>query len=311
MPEGVTVSVDLPPGVYRWSDLASHCEAVLAGAGVASPAAEARWLLERAAGERVTALSPQDRAPARAVGWLLDMLERRVGGEPLQYVLGRWAFRHLDLLVDHRVLIPRPETEVTAEVALEEATRLGARRAHPDPWAMTESSFVVADLGTGSGALALALADELADAEVWASDASPDALAVARANLASIGLAASRVRLVEGSWFAALPDALRGRIRLVVSNPPYVAEGEVGDLPAEVRDHEPRAALVAGPRGTESLEIVIGSTPAWLAPQGALVCEIAPHQAGVVVGMAREAGFSEVELRPDLAGHDRVLVARR
>src|SRR4051812_25399263 len=162
-----------------------------------------------------------------AVQHLDDMLERRAGGEPLQYVLGRWDFLGLDLLVDRRVLVPRPETEVVAQTAMDEAARLGARRGTHDGWLASDTAYVVADLGTGSGAIALALARELPDAEVWATDASDDALAVARANLAGVGSAATRVRLAGGSWFDALPSELRGSVRVLVSNPPYVAEHEV------------------------------------------------------------------------------------
>src|SRR5688572_32021725 len=172
------------------------------------------------------------------------MVGRRGAGEPIQYVLGEWSFRGIDLLIDRRVLIPRPETEITAEVAIEEAQRLGARRGKPDPWAGAATAYTVADLGTGSGALALALAAELPDAAVWATDNSDDALAVARANLAGSGTIAARVRLAPGSWFDALPGDLRGQLRLLVANPPYVAEHELAGLPPEVRDYEPVTALV-------------------------------------------------------------------
>jgi release factor glutamine methyltransferase len=249
-------------------------------------------------------------APAGQAGRLSVMVERRLGGEPLQYVVGHWQFRRLDLLVDARVLIPRPETEVVAEVALREAVRAGARRA-VDAWGGTEPTFAVADLGTGSGALGLALAAELPEALVWATDASAEALAVARANLAGLGLAATRVRLAQGMWYEALPQELRGRLRVIVSNPPYVAEAEYGGLPAEVRDHEPREALVAGPTGRECLEGLIDGALAWLEPGGAVVLEIAPHQAAVLADRAGGAGYEQVEVHADLSGRDRVLVAGR
>jgi release factor glutamine methyltransferase len=240
--------------------------------------------------------------PATADGRArLDSLaERRLAGEPLQYVLGRWSFRELDLLVDSRVLIPRPETEVVAEVALAEA-----RWAGPIP-------VIVADLGTGSGALALALAAELDDAEVWATDVSPAALEVARANLAAIGpAAASRVHFAEGMWYEALPALLRGRLRVIVSNPPYVAEAEFADLPAEVRDHEPPGALVAGPTGRECLEHLVDGGLDWLEPGGALVLELAPDQARLMAAAAEATGYESVAVHRDLAGRQRVLVARK
>jgi release factor glutamine methyltransferase len=270
---------------------------------------EARWLVEEASGLPASewASSP---ASARGAARLSQMLKRRLVGVPLQYVIGHWPFRDLELVVDHRVLIPRPETEVVAEVALAEAVRTGARRGPSDPLGAIEPAYPVADLGTGSGALALALAAELPEAEVWATDASREALAVAGANLAAIGPAATRVRLAEGMWYEALPAGLRGRLRVIVSNPPYVAEAEFDALPREVRDHEPRRSLVAGPTGLEALEVLVAGGPDWLAPGGALVLELAPHQATAVAASAHRAGFAGVELRRDLAGRNRVLVAR-
>jgi release factor glutamine methyltransferase len=282
----------------------------LRDAGVESAEAEARWLTETASGYAgaewlaIAAKLPNERAQAH----LDAMVARRVAGEPLQYVLGSWSFRGLDLMVDHRVLIPRPETEWVVEVALEEAARFGVRRGARRTLD-TETTAVVADLGTGSGAIALALASELADAEVWATDASSDALAVAAANVAGCG--ATRVRLAEGSWFGALPGALAGRLALVVANPPYVASAELDGLAPEVAHHEPHAALVSGPTGLEAIEELLASAPAWLAPGAAIVLEIAPHQADAAVGAARRAGLAEVRVLDDFTFRPRVLVARR
>lgn len=305
-----------PPGrPITWRCLYIEVRRALAQAQVLEPAVEARWLVEEASG-----LSPSEwSAPAhQGAGCLSRLLERRQGGEPIQYVIGRWPFRGLELFVDARVLIPRPETEVVAGVALAEALRAGARCPPADHRAM--ASPLIADLGTGSGALALALAVELPEAEVWATDHSRNALAAAAANLAATdrlakshehGGIAARVHLVEGMWYEALPEALRGRLRVIVSNPPYVAETEFDALPGEVRDHEPKEALVAGPTGLEALEALVEGAPGWLEPQGALVLELAPHQACAVTEAARRAGFGPVEVRRDLAGRDRVLVARR
>lgn len=263
---------------------------------------DARRIVERASGyEGAEFHLGLEQSPSERTGPFFDaMVERRLAGEPLQYVVGSWGFRTLDLYVDRRVLIPRPETEQVVEVALAELRRLD--RAEP----------VVVDLGTGSGAIALSIAVEAKGAEVWATDRSPDALAVAQANLTGVGtLVARRVRMVEGSWFRALPSSLQGKIDLVVSNPPYVAESEVAALPAEVADWEPRGALVSGPTGLEDLETIIAAAPAWLAPGGVVVLELAPHQAEAAVGLARAAGFASVDVRPDLTGRDRALVARR
>jgi release factor glutamine methyltransferase len=296
-----------------WADLRVRAEAQLRDARALRPEQEARWMIERVSGydgaELVT--NETEIATAPAERHLDAMLERRAGGEPLQYVLGRWDFLGLDLLVDRRVLVPRPETELVAQRAVDEAVRLGARRGKHDAWLAADTSYAVADLGTGSGAIALVLARELPDAEVWATDASDDALAVARANVAGIGSAATRVRLSAGSWYAALPSALRGSLRLIVSNPPYIAAHEVPDLPRDVVDWEPHGALVSGPTGFEALEVVIAGAPGWLDPTGgALVVELAPHQADQALAVAAEAGFTDVRVDADLVGRARVLVAR-
>ncbi len=261
-------------------------------------ASEARWLVERASGFDANdfALGLDEPVSTRAHAFFHAMLDRRAEGEPLQYVVGRWGFRQLDLLVDRRVLIPRPETETVVEVALGELRALGA-------------APKVVDLGTGSGAIAFSIAVESRDAQVVGTDASPEALAVAQANLSGIGtLAAARVRLVEGPWFAAVPGTWRGRVQLIVSNPPYIGDGEM--LEPDVARWEPAGALRAGPTGLEDIATIVAEAPGWLARPGALVVELAPHQAGVVLEMAHDAGFDAAEVRPDLAGRARVLVAR-
>jgi release factor glutamine methyltransferase len=292
-----------------WASQRASIARRLALAGVPSAEAEARWLVEAASGyEGIEWMAIADRPPhPNAQAHLDAMVERRVHGEPLQYALGSWAFRDLDLLVDERVLIPRPETEWVVEAALEEAVRVGLRRGGRA--ALDASTHAaVADLGTGSGAIALALAAELPDVMVWASDVSRDALDVARANVAGCGQ--TRVRLVEGSWFDALPDDLRGRLALVVANPPYIAEHEIESLPVEVVGYEPRDALVSGPTGLEAIEQLVREAPRWLATGASLVVEIAPHQSEAASAVATAAGFPDVVVRDDLVGRPRVLVAR-
>jgi release factor glutamine methyltransferase len=282
-----------------WRELRARAAGQLADAGIIPAEAEARFMVERASGYDADEWldAAEVRPPARAVARLHDMVARRLAGEPLQYVLGAWSFRGLDLMVDRRVLIPRPETEIVVEVALEEAARMGLR------------PMTIVDLGTGSGAIALALEAELPDVEVWASDASEDALAVARANIA--GCAAARVRLADAaSWFDALPASLRGALQLVVANPPYVAAHEVASLPDDVRLYEPRTALVAGPKGTEAIEALLDEAPGWLAPGGTVVLELAPHQGEDMQRYALERGYREVFVRDDLTGRPRILVAR-
>ena len=256
---------------------------------------EARRIVEEASGfvgaELMTALDAP--ASARTLAHFDAMVERRRAGEPLQYVLGSWGFRTLDVHVDRRVLIPRPETEVVVERALAVIDEL--------------SAVTVVDLGTGSGVIALSVAVERPRVRVWATDVSPDALDVTRANLAGIGRPATRVRLALGDWFDALPASLAGTIDVVVANPPYVAETD--SLPREVAEWEPGAALVAGPTGLEALERILTDAPGWLRPGGAVVLEIGETQAARASALA-EMSFERVVVHRDLAGRDRVLIAR-
>jgi release factor glutamine methyltransferase len=165
----------------------------------------------------------------------------------------------------------------------------------------------VVDLGTGSGAIALALADEtpLTGVTIWATDVSEDALDVARANIAGLGRPGTKVRLAQGSWFEALPADLKGGVDLLVSNPPYVATE--ADLPVSVRDWEPPGALFAGPDGLDAVRVLVAGAAAWVRPGGAVVLEIGADQGEAAAALAVAAGFGAVTVRPDLAGHDRVL----
>jgi release factor glutamine methyltransferase len=272
-------------------------------------AREARWIVEYAAGDDRRARESAD---------------RRAQGEPLQYVLGRWPFRSLELIVDPRVLIPRPETEQLVEVALAELGSLSSDRGDTPGSARSVPGTVCVDLGTGSGAVALSLATEgglvAPGLVVWATDASADALAVAAENLVELAgrdpEAAGRVRLSEGRWFDALPQELAGTVDVVVSNPPYVSEHEFPGLDPTVRDWEPRRALVAGTGssgvgGMADVEAVIVGASRWLRPSGVLVVEIDPSQGAAAVEVARRTGFRRSRTRRDLAGRTRMVVARR
>jgi release factor glutamine methyltransferase len=285
-----------PDGTISWRELLAEATERLRAEGGASAA---RWIVEEASGASAAGLSLVLDEPVTEGGLARfeDMVARRAAGEPLQYVLGHWGFRSLDLMVDRRVLIPRPETEQVVEVALGELDRLGGREVTTD----------VVDLGTGSGAIALAVASERVRARVWAVDSEPGAVAVARANLAGLGRAAARVTVLEGDWYAALPGELRGRVQLVVSNPPYVSTS--AELPAEVAEWEPSTALLAGDDGLDDLRVIVVGAGEWLEPDGALVCEISPEQADAVGELAR-AHFAEVRVELDLAGRPRTLVAR-
>lgn len=290
-------------GTYIWRELFAEAERRLATSGVAaSPAAEARWIIERASGLEGAEyqLGLDEPVTERGMHFFDLMMERRLAGEPLQYVLGRWGFRTLDLLVDPRVLIPRPETEVVAGLALDEVDRIRA--------AGVDRPFVV-DLGTGSGAIGLSIAAERERVDVVLTDRSSDAVAVATANLAGLGRAATRVTIREGSWFGALDAEWCGRIDVIVSNPPYVAEGDAID--AIVREWEPTDALFAGGDGLDDLLVLIAGAGEWLAPGGAIVLEMAPQQVPIVAAMARSEGLIDISSHSDLSGRPRAVVARR
>lgn len=287
-----------------WRVFLKEAEARLAQAGVANPANEARRIIERATGTSGAEyiLELDSSATERGVGFFDMMLARREAGEPLQYVLGVWGFRTLELLVDQRVLIPRPETEEVVEVALAEFDR--ATEAMPFPI----HSPVMVDLGTGSGAIALSVAAEREGVAVWATELCADAALVARANLAGLGRAATRVRILEGSWFEPLPESLRGEVTLVVANPPYVAPDD--EVDPQVLAWEPHQALFAEDEGLADIATIVAEAPNWLAPQGVLVVEIAPQQGDAALELARQAGFESAETRRDMSGRIRMLVAR-
>ena len=291
-------------GTISWREVLVETESRLVGSGHdrATAVREARWIVEEASGS--TSVGELDvLATVRGMVHHDAMVERRLGGEPLQYVLGRWPFRMLDLMVDRRVLIPRPETEVVAGLVLDEVDRLAAGR---DP---VVEPVRVADLGTGSGAIGLSVAVERVGTRVWCTDVSSDALAVARANCAGLGSPAKRVTVAAGPWFDALPVDLRGRFEVIASNPPYIAPDE--DLPVEVLDWEPSRALFSDDRGMADLRVLVNGAWDWLAPGGALVLEMAPDQTGPIAELAQTAGYAEVSVCRDLAERDRVLVARR
>lgn len=287
-------------GTVAWRAFLAEARQRLAVAGVDSADVDARRIVEEASGYEGSEFHMALDRPAtkRGVVAFDAMVERRVAGEPLQYVLGRWGFRTLDLMVDRRALIPRPETEAVAGVALDELERL----AEPG------RTLVAVDLGTGSGAIGLSFAAERPDTRVVLTDRSPEALQVARANLAGLGRAATRVAIYEGSWFEALPSELRGAVAVVASNPPYVSPDE--DLPAEVVDWEPRDALVARDHGRADLAAIIGSAGEWLMPDGSLVLEMAPTQTAWAAALAAAAGYTRIEVIVDLAGRDRGIRAR-
>jgi release factor glutamine methyltransferase len=284
-------------GHLSWADLVREAQQQLETALGDDRKQEARWIVERVSGYSSTELRmhTDELVSTRAVSFFDALVTRRAAGEPLQYVLGRWQFRTLELIVDRSVLIPRPETEMVAGLAIDIA------RKQPDA--------TVVDLGTGSGAIALSVAVEVPHANVWATDVSEGALRIARANLAGIGRSATRVNLSHGSWFEALRPELMGTFDVIVSNPPYVASTE--ELPAEVVDWEPATALFSGPDGTEDLQVLIPTARQWLTPGGYLILEMSPTQTAWAAALANSQGFVDVRVVNDLAGKPRALVASR
>jgi release factor glutamine methyltransferase len=219
-----------------------------------------------------------------------ELVRRRGLREPVAYVIGHWGFRRLDLEVDARVLVPRPETEI----AVDRCLQLLAGVERP----------AVVDVGTGSGAIALAIKDERPDARVTACDVSDDALAVATANAARIGLEVAFVR-------SDLLDGVEGGpFDLVVSNPPYVSAAEIDDLEPEVAVHEPRLATVAGEDGVEVYRRLLPQAAERLAPGGCLVLECGAGQAPWLVTQLQQLGYGDPGVDKDLAGIDRVVWAR-
>ena len=263
----------------------------LAEAGVESARLEAELLLARACDDCARALlyAELDRELTQEQ---IDAFEanvsRRVRREPLAYVLGEWGFRRLTLKTDRRALIPRPETEIVVERALDHVRDLD------EP--------AVLDVGTGTGAIALAIADELPTARVTAMDVSEDALALARENLELTGVN-GRVRLVEHDLTSGLGD---GEFDLVVSNPPYVEPHELATLQPEVRDWEPHIALVA----SGATEKLAESARDALRTGGWLVLETAAGSGERVERLLTDLGFEDVTITPDLAGRDRVAEGR-
>lgn len=283
-----------------WRDLIEESTRRLGDALGGDRRQEARWLVERVSGYSAPELflNEVEAVSARSVAFFDALVARRCTGEPLQYVLGHWSFRTLELHLTRDVLIPRPETEYVAGMAIAAAIS-----------AATHGPPTVVDLGTGSGAIALSVAAEVPSSRVWGTDVSEVALRMARANLAGMGRAGTRVTMCLGSWFDALPPELAGAIDVLVSNPPYVSRD--APLPDDVRDHEPHLALFADDDGFECVHTVLSNAPAWLRPGGIVVVEMGETQTQRAVALTRSVGLVEVETIVDLTGRPRGLTARR
>jgi release factor glutamine methyltransferase len=280
-----------PPTVL---DILRRTTTYLAGAGVETPRIDAEWLLAHAlACRRLDLYLRFDQPLAEGtLATLRSTVRRRARREPLQYVLGYTDFHQLRLTVGPGALVPRPETEELVERLLAMAV------AAPPAW--------IADLGTGSGALALALAAALPAAGVIASDCNPEALAIARANAAALGLA-GRVDLRAGYWCEPLDQP----VDWIVANPPYLSEDEWAAAAPEVRDHEPKSALVAADNGLADLRQILTAAPRYLNPGGLLAMETGPGHHPALAALATELGYAPCWGEPDLARQPRFFFARR
>ena len=269
-----------------------------ARAGLEKPRLEAEVLLCHVLGmTRIELYTKHEKVPSKEdLARFKELIRRRLAGEPTQYLTHRAEFYGIEVFVDDRVLIPRSETELLVDRALEAA---GDRNA----------PMKVADLCTGSACVALALAKTLPRAEIYAVDLSADALEIARRNIHENNMT-DRIRVFRGDLTAPLEEAgLSGAMHVVVSNPPYVRTDEVDGLPVEVRAHEPLSALVAGPDGTEFHERIAGDCRRLLAASGALVLEIGCDQGPRVKEIMDNAGYHDVKVTRDYAGHERVVSA--
>lgn len=259
--------------------------------GIESSGREAEWLIEAVTGMDPTAIAiDRSSVDAEVEERALELVRRRIAGEPLQYLTGVAGFRRLDLAVGPGVLIPRPETEIVVERAM----------------ALLGYGGTVVDVGTGSGAIAFAIADERPDARVMATEASAEAMSWAVKNQASLDL---DVELILCDLMSGLPAELRGEIDVVVANPPYVASSEEGSLPPEVVDHEPHDALFGGEDGLAVLRPLSRQARSWLRSEGCLVLEIGLGQDPNVTSLLRELGYVDVIVSEDLAGKARVVSA--
>jgi release factor glutamine methyltransferase len=279
--------VTSPPVAAPVREALAAATDALRAAGVDTPQLDAELLLAEATGgsRAELAANPDSGVEAAAAREFGAMVRRRVSREPVAYILGRKGFRQLDLAVDSRALIPRPETELLVELAVE------------------VQPGTVLDVGTGSGAVALAVADELPAATVLATDTSPAALDVARANVARLGLD-DRVTFAAGT----VPRS--ERFDLLLANLPYVSEGEWGALAPEITRYEPREALVAGPTGLEAIEAVLEELEASGTEAAVIALEVGDGQAMRVGELVHGAGWTTVDVRRDLAGIERVVIGR-
>ena len=248
---------------------------------------------------------PEEILSAETTTQYFALIQRRANGEPTQHLTGKQEFWELEFEVTPDVLIPRPETEHLIEVALDRLALRELRAGRPPR--LTGNGITLVDVGTGSGCIAIALAKELPDATIYATDISPAALNVARRNAARLGFA-DRIRFLESNLFEAFTPV---RFDLIVSNPPYIGRRDAESLPREVRDHEPPAALFAGKEGYELYGELVTQSHEFLKPGGLLVLELGYNSLPAVQPLLDPSHWSNVGVTNDLAGIPRVLAVLR
>ena len=272
----------------------------LSQAGVENAVQESRWLVAYALGLESHHLASKAEEPVLAERWAHagSLVSRRAAREPLQYILGKQEFCGLEFHVNQAVLIPRPETEVLVQEVVRAID--------------LDKDTVLVDVGTGSGCVAVTLATILGRARIFAVDRSPEALAVAKSN-AEQHAVAEKIEWMEGDLLSSLRErGMAGAVDVIVSNPPYIAEADWTGLQPEVREFEPRSALVSGPKGTEFHERLLREAKEFLVPGGSLVMEIGQGQFPSVQQTAGHiGGYAPLRVVEDEAGIERVIIARR
>ena len=317
----------MPNETWTVRSILEWIEGYLAGHGDENPRLSAQWLVADALScsrmqlflDMDRPLTPDERATLRGY------TKRRAAGEPLQYITGKTAFRHIDVKVRSGVLIPRPETEVLVSEALallpapekpQEAyeallaSKMSDIEDEEEPFSDRErDELLVADICTGSGCIACSMAYEHPLVRVVATDLSPTAVALARENVSALGLE-DRISVVECDLGAGVRESLVGSFDLVVSNPPYVPTSVLDDIPDEVAGHEPQLALDGGADGLDVFRRIVAWSRSALKPGGGLAVELHETCLDAAADLARESGFVDVAIVEDLAGRPRVLVAR-
>jgi len=281
-------------------DLVAWARHRLGQAGVEHAPQESRWLVEHALGLESHHLASKSLEPVSAEQWehAGSLVSRRAAREPLQYILGTQEFCGLEFQVSPDVLIPRPETEVLVQEAVRAVD--------------LDKDAVLVDVGTGSGCVAVTLATILGRARIFAVDRSPKALAIAKGNAERCAVA-GKIEWMEGDLLSPLRErGMAGAVDIIASNPPYIAEADWAGLQPEVREFEPRSALLSGPKGTEFHERLLRESKEFLVPGGSLVMEIGQGQWAAVRQMAEHiGGYAPVRVINDEAGIERVVIARR